>query len=126
MLRFPLRSFAMVLLRRNKLLCMNSKTNKSSKILVSHASPAKGKEVPVLNSLNSTPDVWGNGGIAPSFLVSTLAAFEWSASRPCRFNPGERPRSAHWIGGYVDLRAGQDPVEKKKFIAPTGNRTRAI
>jgi hypothetical protein len=41
------------------------------------------------------------------FLTSALAASEWSASRPSRFTPG-----THWIGGWVDSRAGLDDLEK--------------
>jgi hypothetical protein len=48
----------------------------------------------------------GDGGIAPSFLNSTLDGGEWSASRPCRFTPG-----THWIGGLVVPRFGLDAVE---------------
>jgi hypothetical protein len=31
----------------------------------------------------------GSGGISPPFLTSALDGGEWSASRPCRFTPGE-------------------------------------
>jgi hypothetical protein len=41
------------------------------------------------------------------FLISALAGCEWSASRPGRFTPGERSPGTHWIGGWVDPRAGQ-------------------
>jgi hypothetical protein len=30
--------------------------------------------------------------------------------------PGERAPSTHWIGGWVDPRAGLDDVEKGKFL----------
>jgi hypothetical protein len=46
------------------------------------------------------------------FLTSVLAGGEWSASRPCRFNPGEKTPDTHWIGGWVDLRGGLDDTEK--------------
>jgi hypothetical protein len=50
-------------------------------------------------------------------LASALTGGEWSASRPCRFTPGERAPGTHWIGGgWVDLRAGLDDVEKRKFL----------
>jgi hypothetical protein len=42
----------------------------------------------------------------PHFLDSTLAGGEWSASRSGRFTP-----AIHWIGGWVDPRAGLDDVE---------------
>jgi hypothetical protein len=40
-------------------------------------------------------------------LTSALVGGEWSASRPCRFTPG-----THFIGGWVDSRAGLDDMEK--------------
>jgi hypothetical protein len=36
------------------------------------------------------------------FLTSALVGGEWSASRPCRFNPEEGAPGTHWIGGWVD------------------------
>jgi hypothetical protein len=50
------------------------------------------------------------------FLTSALAGGEWSASRPCRFTPGERAPSTHW----EDPRAGLDDMEKWKFLPPLG------
>jgi hypothetical protein len=38
-----------------------------------------------------------SGGITSSFLTSALDGGEWSASRPCRFTPGERTTGTHWI-----------------------------
>jgi hypothetical protein len=43
-----------------------------------------------------------------------------SASRPCRFTPGERAPVTHWIGGWVNPRAGLDDVEKRKFLTLPG------
>jgi hypothetical protein len=54
------------------------------------------------------------------FLTSALAGGEWSASRPGRFTPGERDPGTHWIGGWVDPRAGLDGVEKRKFLTLPG------
>jgi hypothetical protein len=45
------------------------------------------------------------------FLTPVLAE-GWSASRPGRFTPGETANGTHWIGGWVDPRAGLDAVEK--------------
>jgi hypothetical protein len=45
-----------------------------------------------------------------------LVVGEWSASRHGRFTPGERAPRTHWIGGWVDSRAGLDDVEKRKFF----------
>jgi hypothetical protein len=45
-----------------------------------------------------------------SFLTSALAGGEWSTTRPGRFTP-----STHWIGDWVDPRAGLDDVEKGEF-----------
>jgi hypothetical protein len=50
------------------------------------------------------------------FSTSALDGGEWSASRPGRFNPGEGALGSHWIGGWVDLRAGLDIAEKRKFL----------
>jgi hypothetical protein len=50
------------------------------------------------------------------FLTSALVGGEWSTSRPIRFTPGERVPGTHWIGGWVDLRAGLDDREKGKFL----------
>jgi hypothetical protein len=37
-----------------------------------------------------------------------------------RFTPGERAPGTHWIGGWVDLRAGLDDLEKSKFLTLPG------
>jgi hypothetical protein len=42
------------------------------------------------------------------FLASVLAEGEWSALCPGRFIPGENAPGIHWIGGWVDQRAGLD------------------
>jgi hypothetical protein len=49
------------------------------------------------------------------FLTSALVGGEWSDSRPGRFTPG-----THWIGGWVNLRASVDDVEKGKLLTPSG------
>jgi hypothetical protein len=35
---------------------------------------------------------------------------------PGRFTPGERALGNHWVGGWVDPRAGLDDLEKRKFL----------
>jgi hypothetical protein len=61
------------------------------------------------------------------FLDSTLAAGEFSASRPGRFTPGEPPPPAiHWIVGWVDPRAGLDDVEQRKFLTLQGLELRPL
>jgi hypothetical protein len=50
------------------------------------------------------------------FLTSALVGGEWSASRPGRFTP---PR-IHWIGSWVDLRAGLDDVERRTILILLG------
>jgi hypothetical protein len=59
-------------------------------------------------------------------LTSALAGGEWSASRPGRFTPRERALGTHWIGGWVDLRAGLDDVEKRKFLILLGLKLRSF
>jgi hypothetical protein len=60
------------------------------------------------------------GGIAPTFLTSALDGGERSASRSGRFIPGEIAPSTHWIGGWVDPRAGLDSVKKRKILPLLG------
>jgi hypothetical protein len=60
------------------------------------------------------------------FLTSALDGGEWSTSRPCRFTPGERAPGTHWIGGWVDPRAGLDDLEKRKFLTPPGLELRPL
>jgi hypothetical protein len=50
-------------------------------------------------------------------LTSALVGGEWSASRPGRFTPG-----THWIGGWVDLRAGLNYLQNRKFLTLPGLR----
>jgi hypothetical protein len=54
------------------------------------------------------------------FLSSTLVRSVWSASRPCRFTPGERSPRSHWIGGWVDPTAVLDDMKKGTFFTLTG------
>jgi hypothetical protein len=37
-----------------------------------------------------------------------------------RFTPEERAPGTHWIGGWVDLRAGLDDLERRKFLTLPG------
>jgi hypothetical protein len=53
-------------------------------------------------------------------LTSALVGGEWSTSRTGRFTPGEGAPCAHWIGGWVDLRASLEDLEKRKFLTLTG------
>jgi hypothetical protein len=59
-------------------------------------------------------------------LTSALVGGEWSTSRPGRFTPGERAPGTHWTGGWVDLRAGLDDLEKRKFLTPPGLELRLL
>jgi hypothetical protein len=60
------------------------------------------------------------------FLTSALAGGKSSASCPGRSIPGERAPGTHWIGGWVDPRAGLDDVEKRKFLPPPGLELRPL
>jgi hypothetical protein len=55
------------------------------------------------------------------FLTSVLAVGEWSASRPCHFNPGTL-----WIGCWVGPRAGLDEMEERKFLTLSGLELRSL
>jgi hypothetical protein len=67
---------------------------------------------------------WWSGCIDPYFL--DLVRDEWSASRSGRFTPGERTSGTHWIGGWVDPRAGLDDVEKRKLLTLPGLELRPL
>jgi hypothetical protein len=54
------------------------------------------------------------------FLTSALVGGEWSTSRPGHVTPRERAPGTHWIGGWVDLRAGVDDLENRKFLTLPG------
>jgi hypothetical protein len=60
------------------------------------------------------------------FLTSALIGGEWSASRPVRFTPAERAHDTHWIGGWVDARAGLEYLEKLKFLTLSVLELRAL
>jgi hypothetical protein len=47
---------------------------------------------------------------------------EWLASRPGRFNPGERAPGIHWIWGWLGPAAGLDAVKKVKISCMCQNR----
>jgi hypothetical protein len=60
------------------------------------------------------------------FLTSALGGGELSASRPCGFTPGEEAPGTHWIGGWVDPRAGLANVKKRKFLTLQGLELRSL
>jgi hypothetical protein len=63
---------------------------------------------------------------ATFFLTLALVGREWSASGPVRFTPGERAPGNHWIGVWLDPRAGLDDVEKRKFLTLLGLKLRPL
>jgi hypothetical protein len=65
----------------------------------------------------------GSGCIDPHFLDLGISLGEWSASSPFRFYHRERARGTHFIGGWVDPRAGLDDMDKSTLFYPTGTRT---
>jgi hypothetical protein len=60
------------------------------------------------------------------FLTSALVEGEWPNSHPGRFTPGESAPGTHWIGGWVDLRAGLDDLEKRIFLTLPGLKLRPL
>jgi hypothetical protein len=60
------------------------------------------------------------------FLTSVLAEGEWSAPHPGRFTPEETALDTHWIGCWVDPRAGLDDIEKRKFLTLPGLKLRSL
>jgi hypothetical protein len=65
------------------------------------------------------------GNVYPRFL-DRGTSWDWSASRPSRFSPGERAPGTQWIGGWVDPRAGLDDTKKRKFLPPPGLELRSL
>jgi hypothetical protein len=59
-------------------------------------------------------------------LIFALVGCNWSASRLCRFTPGERTPGTHWIGSWVGPRAGMDDVEKRKLSILQGLEVRLL
>jgi hypothetical protein len=53
-----------------------------------------------------------------TILNLTLDGGQWSASQTCSFAPWEQIPSIYCIGGWVDLRASLDVMEKKKISCP--------
>jgi hypothetical protein len=46
--------------------------------------------------------------------------------RPGRFTLGEKAPGTHWIGGWVDPRAGLDDVEMRKLLTLPGLEIRPL
>jgi hypothetical protein len=60
-------------------------------------------------------DVWGSGGIAPSFLTSALDGGEWSASCPCRFTPRKIIPGIQRTIGRLGPKTGLKVMDKRKI-----------
>jgi hypothetical protein len=60
--------------------------------------------------------IGGNGGIAPTFLISELDEDEWSASRHGRFTHGAP--GTHLTEGWVGSRTDVETVEIRKISYP--------
>jgi hypothetical protein len=52
-----------------------------------------------------------------SFFASALGGVSGQRYAPATLYPSERTPAAHWIGGWVGLRAGLDPEARRKIIA---------
>jgi hypothetical protein len=59
------------------------------------------------------------------FLTSAIVG-EWSALHTGRFTPRERAPGTHWMGVWVDPRAGLEDVEKRKFFLLPGLEIRPL
>jgi hypothetical protein len=60
------------------------------------------------------------------FLTSEIAGGQWSTSRPGSSNPGEGAPDTHWIGGWVDPRAGLDNEKAKFLTLPDSNSDSSV
>jgi hypothetical protein len=65
-----------------------------------------------MNWSSRNKHAWGSGGIVPPFLTSAQGGNEWSASRPCRFTPGETHSIEDWVGPG----AGLDVMSHLKWL----------
>jgi hypothetical protein len=61
-----------------------------------------------------------SGGTDKEFLNSPRRGGEYSASRPCRFNPNERVRSTHCLGGWMKTAIGKETLKKRKVLTLIG------
>jgi hypothetical protein len=59
-------------------------------------------------------------------LTSAQVGGECSASRHCRFIPGEKASGTDWIGCWVGPRAGLQDLEKRKFLTLPGLELRPL
>jgi hypothetical protein len=60
-----------------------------------------------------------------TFFTSVIVGVEWSASRPCLFNPG-KALPTRWTGDWVDPRTSLGDVEKKRFLTLSGLEIRSL
>jgi hypothetical protein len=60
--------------------------------------------------------IWGNGCRDPHFLDLVTSGRLVVSFTPRPLYPQGRARVTHWIGGWVDPRAGLDDMEKIKFL----------
>jgi hypothetical protein len=67
----------------------------------------------MLNYALSHEGVWGSGCIDPRFL-DVVTSWRWVSGQ------FHAPAGTHWIGGWVDPRAGLDDMEKWKFFTLPG------
>jgi hypothetical protein len=73
----------------------------------------KGKIVPAPNyAMKACEELY----VLIHIFLDLSTIWRWSASRPCCFTPKGRAHGTHWIGSWVDPRAGLDDVEKKNFL----------
>jgi hypothetical protein len=72
-------------------------------------------------------NVWGSGRIDPQFLdLGTSRRCVVSFTPLPLYPPGERAVATHWIGGWVDSKAGLDDLEKRKFLILPGIELRSL
>jgi hypothetical protein len=57
----------------------------------------------------------GSGGIAPPFLTSALDWVSGQIHASAAAPPGDTAPDTHWIGGWVDSRAGLGFMEMSKI-----------
>jgi hypothetical protein len=79
----------------------------------------------LINYVPRHQDVWGIGGIAPSFLTSALDGVAGQFHALVALSLGKSPFT-HYIGDCVGTRAGLDAMKKITTFAHVGSRNQAI
>jgi hypothetical protein len=60
---------------------------------------------------------WGNGGIAPTFILSALYCSEWSSLHHCQFTFIDTASGNGFVGGWLGPRVSLYAVETTRLLS---------